>query len=134
MVHKNDLPTLLRKCFDNGINLREIFKQEDVFQQGLIARERLYQLLEGLPLGYSPEDIYEIFKSSAIFDAHGNADYTLILQHDAYVILEKMAMTGGDKKPMLERRESAAALASPKSYTSDHTSFRIQLVCYYIAI
>lgn len=90
LVHKNDLPTLIRKCFENNINLRELFKKEDKFKQGLIERDLLYQILENLPIGYSPADIYEIFRDSAIFDAHGNADYTIILQHEVYVILDKL--------------------------------------------
>lgn len=67
-----------------------MFKKEDKFHQGLIERERLYQILESLPLGYTLEDIVEIFKDSAIFDAHGNADFTLILQNDVFILLEKL--------------------------------------------
>jgi hypothetical protein len=88
LIHTNDLPTLIRKCFAAGINLRELFQREDVTQQGLLSRDRVFQLLEGLPLGYSPEDIYEIFRDTTIFDAYGNADYTLILQHHVYTLLE----------------------------------------------
>jgi len=89
LVHKNDLATLIRKAFENDIDLRDLFKKEDHYQQGLIEKDKFYQILERLPLGYSPEDIYSIFKNTAIFDAHGNADYTVILQHDAYALLEK---------------------------------------------
>ena len=90
ITNKNDLTTLIRKAFANNINLRELFKKEDKFKQGLIERNSLYQILENLPLGYSPEDIYEIFRDTAIFDAHGNADYTIILQNEIYCILEKL--------------------------------------------
>jgi len=97
LMNKNDLTTLIRKAFANKINLRELFKTEDKFNQGLIERLSLYQILESLPFGYSPEDIYEIFRDSTIFDAHGNADYTIILQNDVYCALEKLKFQSESK-------------------------------------
>ena len=88
MVNRNDLPTLLRKVFENGINLAELFKREDTIHQGLIERNKFYEILESLALGYGPEDIYEIFKNTSVFDAHGNADYTVILQNNIYALME----------------------------------------------
>ncbi len=118
LTHKNDLPTLIRKCFENGINLRELFKKEDKFKQGLIERDSLYQILENLPLGYSPQDIYEIFRDSAIFDAHGNADYTIILQHEVYIILDKLRC----------QRESQGQLRQTAGQNSSVYSFRKSIV------
>ncbi len=116
LTHRNDLPTLIRKCFENGINLRELFKTEDKFKQGLIERDRLYQILENLPIGYSPQDIYEIFRDSAIFDAHGNADYTIVLQHGVYTILEKLRL----QREMQSQRGSAqnSVHSTRKSFVS----------------
>ena len=116
MAHKNDLPTLIRKCFENGINLKELFKREDKFKQGLIERDRLYEILENLSIGYSPQDVYEIFRDSAIFDAHGNADYTIILQHGVYTILEKLRL----QREMQSQRGSAqnSVHSTKKSFVS----------------
>ena len=103
---------MIRKCFDNSINLRELFKKEDKFKQGLIERNRLYQILGSLPLGYTPEDIYEIFRDSAIFDAHGNADYTIILQNDIYVLHENLRL---QEEPQTQKAgEGQSSTYSPR--------------------
>jgi hypothetical protein len=46
-------------------------------------------MLENLPLGLLPFEIAEIFENDLNFDNYGNVDYTVIINSDMFVTLER---------------------------------------------
>ena len=49
-------------------------------------------MLENLPLGLLPHEIEEIFDNDLNFDNYGNVDYTVILNMDIFVSLERQRL------------------------------------------
>ena len=86
------METLIRKAFQQKLNLRVIFESEDPSRMGLIPRVKFFRLLERLALGYNIENIQEIFKNSPIFDAYGNVDYTNIVRNELFITLENLQL------------------------------------------
>lgn len=46
-------------------------------------------MLENLPLGLMPFEIDELFESDLNFDNYGNVDYTVILNSDIFVTVDR---------------------------------------------
>jgi len=46
-------------------------------------------MLENLPLGLLPFEVEELFDNDLNFDNYGNVDYTMILNNDLFVTLER---------------------------------------------
>jgi hypothetical protein len=100
-------PTLtyvLQKAADLGIDLRKVFTQNDPLELSVIPRIKFWDILSGLPLGLSEDDLSKIFfadpkeGTGAAFvcmnyDNYGNVDYVNILNSDVFVELEKRRIT-----------------------------------------
>jgi len=95
---------VLQKSADLGIDLRKIFSQADPLELSVIPRIKFWDILSGLPLGLSEDDLSKIFYadpkngSGAAFvcmnyDNYGNVDYVNILNSDVFVELERRRLT-----------------------------------------
>jgi Ca2+-binding EF-hand superfamily protein len=91
---------MIRKCFELGLDLRKIVVLQDQTNLNVISRARFQRMLENLPLGLLPYEIEEIFDNDLNFDNYGNVDYTVILNSDLFVTLERSKL----KKEQLLKR------------------------------
>jgi hypothetical protein len=80
---------VIRKSFELGLDLRKILVLQDQTSLNVIPRARFQRMLENLPLGLLPFEIDEVFESDLNFDNYGNVDYTVILNSDIFVTLER---------------------------------------------
>ena len=72
-------------------------------------------MLENLPLGLLPFEIEEIFDSDLNFDNYGNVDYTVILNSDIFVNLERHRL----KKEQLLKRSITKEVEGEAAKVSD---------------
>lgn len=75
-----------------GLDLRKIIVLQDQNSLNVIPRARFQRMLENLPLGLIPHEIDEIFDNDLNFDNYGNVDYTVILNSDLFVKLERQRL------------------------------------------
>lgn len=83
------LTYVIRKAFELGLDLRKIMVMQDHTSLNVISRARFQRMLENLPLGLMSYEIEEIFDNDLNFDNYGNVDYTVILNNDLFVTLER---------------------------------------------
>jgi hypothetical protein len=55
----------------------------------VIPRLRFKRIIESLPLGLLEYEIDEVFENDLHFDNYGNVDYTVIINSDIFVTLER---------------------------------------------
>jgi|LauGreDrversion4_2_1035121.scaffolds.fasta_scaffold122829_3 hypothetical protein len=77
-------------------------------------------MLENLPLGLLPFEIDEIFENDLNFDNYGNVDYTVILNNDLFVTLEREKL----KREHLTRKSHALEAAANKNQMDKLTDNR----------
>ena len=58
----------------------------------MIPRSRFWRILESLPLGLLQHELEEIFDNDLHYDNYGNVDYTVILNSDMFVVLERQRL------------------------------------------
>ena len=58
----------------------------------VIPRSRFWRILESLPLGLLQHELEEIFDNDLHYDNYGNVDYTVILNSDIFVVLERQRL------------------------------------------
>lgn len=80
---------VIRKAAELKLDLRAILLKNDENQLSVIPRTKFWRILESLPLGLLPFEIDEIFENDLHFDNYGNVDYTVILNSDLFVALER---------------------------------------------
>jgi len=80
---------VIRKCADLNLDLRTILLKNDENELNVIPRTKFWRILESLPLGLLPYEIDEIFDNDLHFDNYGNVDYTVIINSDMFVTLER---------------------------------------------
>jgi len=82
----------LRKAAELNLDLRTIFLKNDPNNLSVIPRAKFYRILDELPLGLLKKELDEIFDSDLSFDNYGNVDYTVILNSDIFVALERQRL------------------------------------------
>mmetsp|Transcript_43811 Transcript_43811/g.42295 ORF Transcript_43811/g.42295 Transcript_43811/m.42295 type:complete len:162 (+) Transcript_43811:1253-1738(+) len=83
---------VIRKCNELNIDLRSIFIKNDETDLSVMPRQRFYRILDSLPLGLMDYELDEIFENDLHFDNYGNVDYTVIINSDIFVTLERQRM------------------------------------------
>lgn len=71
------------------MDLRTIFIKNDESELSVIPRLRFWRILENLPLGLLSHELDEIFDNDLHYDNYGNVDYTVIINSDMFVTLER---------------------------------------------
>jgi len=71
------------------IDLRREFVKNDSLELSVIPRVKFWGIVMDLPLGLNESDLAEIMDNDLSFDNYGNVDYTLILNSDIFVTLER---------------------------------------------
>lgn len=79
----------IRKSAELNLDLRAIFIKNDESGLSVIPRSRFWRILESLPLGLLGYELEEIFDNDLNYDNYGNVDYTVILNSDIFVTLER---------------------------------------------
>lgn len=80
---------VVRKCAELNLDLRAILAKNDENGLNVIPRSNFFRILETLPLGLLSYEIEEIFDHDLNFDNNGNVDYTVIINSDMFVQLER---------------------------------------------
>lgn len=80
---------VIRKCAELNIDLRNIFLKNDSNELSVIPRYKFKRIIEQLPLGLLTYELDEIFDNDLHFDNYGNVDYTVIINSDIFVTLER---------------------------------------------
>lgn len=91
---------------------------QDQTSLNVIPRARFQRMLENLPLGLLPFEIEEIFESDLNFDNYGNVDYTVILNSDIFVTLERQK----HRKEQLMKRTVASDIGQDGSHIGGNKS------------
>ena len=89
LTKEASLTYIIRKSAELNLDLRAIFIKNDENSLSVIPRARFWRILESLPLGLVHFELDEIFDNDLNFDNYGNVDYTVILNSDAFVTLER---------------------------------------------
>ena len=111
---------MIRKAFEVGLDLRKIMVLQDSTSLNVISRARFQRMLENLPLGLLPYEIEEIFENDLNFDNYGNVDYTMILNNDLFVTLERERL----KREHLKAKSHALEAAVTKNQVDKLTDNR----------
>jgi Ca2+-binding EF-hand superfamily protein len=98
LTKEASLNYVIRKSTDLNLDLRAIFIKNDESGLSVIPRARFWRILESLPLGLLPFELEEIFDSDLNYDNYGNVDYTVILNSDIFVTLERQRIRRQHKK------------------------------------
>ncbi len=80
---------VIRKCAELNIDLRALFHKNDENELSVMPRMKFSRILESLPLGLLTFELDEIFDNDLHFDNYGNVDYTVIMNSDIFVTLER---------------------------------------------
>lgn len=89
LTKEASLNYVIRKSAELNLDLRAIFVKNDESVLSVIPRARFWRILESLPLGLLPYELEEIFDHDLNYDNYGNVDYTVILNSDIFVTLER---------------------------------------------
>ena len=92
LTKEASLTYILRKAAELKLDLRKTFSELDKNDLTVIPRTKFVALLLDLPLGLSNVDVSEILENDLHFDNYGNVDYTVILNSDLYIYLERGRM------------------------------------------
>ena len=120
---------IIRKAFELGLDLRKITVLQDSTNLNVISRARFQRMLENLPLGLLPFEIEEVFENDLNFDNYGNVDYTVILNSDLFVTLEREKL----KKDHVLRKSHAIEAEKNQSQMEKLTDNRkvvVEDLCY----
>ena len=94
---------VVRKCAELNIDMRQIFLKNDENEISVMPRLRFKRILESLPLGLLSYEVDEIFENDLHFDNYGNVDYTVILNSDIFVTLERQRLRKMNRRMQKKR-------------------------------
>ena len=89
LVKEASLNYVIRKSAELNLDLRAIFLKNDENNLSVIPRAKFLRVLESLPLGLLIYELEEIFDNDLNYDNYGNVDYTVIMNSDIFVTLER---------------------------------------------
>lgn len=72
--------------------------KNDENELSVISRAKFWRILENLPLGLLPFELEEIFDNDLHYDNYGNVDYTVIINSDIFVTVERQRIRRNVKK------------------------------------
>ena len=77
---------LFLKCYNRGINLRQLFLKKDPNNFGFVDRKVVLEILSDLPIGLTSEEIDEILSHYNIFDENDKYMYEYLFLLDEQII------------------------------------------------
>jgi len=89
---------VLRKAAELSLDLRKILVEFDADELNVIPRSQFVGIMLDLPIGINEIEVQEILENDLHFDNSGNVDYTVILNSDMFVHLERGRLKAIHKK------------------------------------
>ena len=77
---------LFLKCYNRGINLKQLFLKKDLNDYGYVDRKVVYEIFKDLPIGLTLEEIDELLNSYNIFDENDKYMYEYLFLLDEQII------------------------------------------------
>ena len=77
---------LFLKCYNRGINLKQLFINKDPNNYGYVDEKVAYEILQNLPIGLTPSEIEELLLSYNILDENGKYMYDYLFGLDEQII------------------------------------------------
>lgn len=108
MKKEASLNYAIRKAAELNLDLRTIFIKNDESELSVIPRMKFWRILENLPLGLQSHELDEIFDNDLHYDNSGNVDYTVIINSDMFVMLERQRLRKLIKKQQLQAKRNGA--------------------------
>ena len=92
------LLSLFLKCFSRNINLKNIFKYQDKENKGYVDEKVARLIFNDLPLGFTNQELDEIFSSFNIIDENNKYMYNYLFDTDEYLISKIISFSPLNKK------------------------------------
>ena len=77
---------LFLKCYNRGINLKDIFIQNDPNDYGYVDNKVAYEILKDLPIGLTDKEIDDLLNNYNIYDDNGKYMYEYLFLLDEQII------------------------------------------------
>ena len=93
--------------------------KNDENEISVMPRLRFKRILESLPLGLLSYEVDEIFENDLHFDNYGNVDYTVILNSDIFVTLERQRLRKMNRRMQKKRGVRVGGVQNEEDDTLD---------------